>query len=309
MKKIKNIRNLIQILLLITVIIAASNHLLISNGVNIPWISESIFHYICPVCGVTSIYQFFASSTMLVTKLKSTLGIVIGLAIISTIIFGPIICGFICPFGAIQDLTAKLGKKLFKYKYNTFINSKVDKKLKYLRYIMLVLTVILTASSGVMILEKINPYHAFLGMFKGSISLVGFIILILILLVSLFIQRPWCRYICPYGAFLGLFNKFKVFRIVRNDNSCINCKKCNKNCPMGIDITSKEEVRDLSCISCLECVKENVCPKDETISYTSDDIEIENYKEQYNLDVTEGSCMEVIVENKEKNEIIESEEK
>ncbi len=309
MKKIKNIRNLIQILLLITVIIASSNHLLISNGINIPWISESIFHYICPVCGVTSIYQFFASSTMLVTKLKSTLGIVIGLAIISTIIFGPIICGFICPFGAIQDLTSKLGKKLFKYKYNTFINSKVDQKLKYLRYIMLVLTVILTASSGVMILEKINPYHAFLGLFKGSISLVGFIILTLILLVSLFIQRPWCRYICPYGAFLGLFNKFKVFRMVRNDNSCINCKKCNKNCPMGIDITSKEEVRDLSCISCLECVKESVCPKDETISYTSDDIEIENYKEQYNLDVTEGSCMEVIVENKEKNEIIESEEK
>ena len=300
MKKIKNIRNLIQILLLITVIIASSNHLLISNGINIPWISESIFHYICPVCGVTSIYQFFASSTMLVTKLKSTLGIVIGLAIISTIIFGPIICGFICPFGAIQDLTSKLGKKLFKYKYNTFINSKVDQKLKYLRYIMLVLTVILTASSGVMILEKINPYHAFLGLFKGSISLVGFIILTLILLVSLFIQRPWCRYICPYGAFLGLFNKFKVFRMVRNDNSCINCKKCNKNCPMGIDITSKEEVRDLSCISCLECVKESVCPKDETISYTSDDIEIANYKEHYHLDVIEGSCMEVIIENKEK---------
>lgn len=274
MKKIKNIRFTIQMLLLVTVIIASLNHYLSTIGNDIPWISESIFHYICPVCGVTSIYQFFASSTLWVIKLKSTLAIVIGLAIMTTIVFGPIICGFICPFGALQDLVAKLGKKTNKKKYNKFISKKLDKNLKYLRYITLVATVYLTATSSVVLLESINPYHAFLGIFKLNVSIVGLIILFIIIITSLFVQRPWCKYLCPYGAFLGLFNKIKVFRIVRKNSTCVSCKKCSHTCPMSIDVHEKDEIRDLSCISCLECVDDKVCPKSNTITYSSNDLEI-----------------------------------
>lgn len=275
MKKIKNIRFIVQITILITVIIASLNHYLSTLGTDIPWISESIFHYICPICGVTSIYQFFASSTLWVVKLKSTLGIVIGLAIIATIVFGPVICGFICPFGALQDLVARLGKKINKRKYNKFVSKKVDNILKYLRYITLGGAIYLTASSRVTLLESINPYHAFLGIFKQSVSMIGLIILSIILIASLFVQRPWCKYLCPYGAFLGLFNKIKVFRIVRKDSTCISCKKCSNVCPMSIDVHEKNAVRDLSCISCFECVGEKVCPKKNTISCSSDDLEIE----------------------------------
>lgn len=275
MKKIKNIRFIVQITILITVIIASLNHYLSTIGSEIPWISESIFHYICPICGVTSIYQFFASSTLWVVKLKSTLGIVIGLAIMATIVFGPVICGFICPFGALQDLVARLGKKINKRKYNKFVPKKLDNILKYLRYITLVGAIYLTASSKVTLLESINPYHAFLGIFKLSVSMIGVIILSVILITSLFVQRPWCKYLCPYGAFLGLFNKIKVFRIVRKDSTCISCKKCSNVCPMSIDVHEKNAVRDLSCISCFECVGEKVCPKKNTISCSSDDLEIE----------------------------------
>lgn len=275
MKKIKDIRFIVQITILITVIIASLNHYLSTIGSDIPWISESIFHYICPICGVTSIYQFFASSTLWVVKLKSTLGIVIGIAIMATIVFGPIICGFICPFGALQDLIAKLGKKINKKKYNKFIPKKLDNTLKYFRYITLAVTVYLTASSKIVLLESINPYHAFLGIFKQTISIVGFIILSIVLIASLFVQRPWCKYLCPYGAFLGLFNKIKVFRIVRKNSTCISCKKCSNVCPMSIDVHEKNEVRDLSCISCFECLSEKVCPKESTIMCSSEDLEIE----------------------------------
>lgn len=265
--KIKNIRKIIQITMLILVILAAINHQL------------TIFHYICPICGVTSIYQFFVSSSLWVIKLKSTLGIVIGLVVITTIILGPVLCGFICPFGTIQDLIAIIGKKIFKKDYNTFVPKKLDCSLKYLRYVMLLGAIILTASSGVMILEKINPYHAFLGMFTKNFSIVGFFIFCLIIVLSIFIYRPWCKYLCPYGALLGIFNKFKVFRVVREDNTCIECKRCSRECPVGIDIHSRKEVRSLSCISCLECVTDGVCPKTETISYTSKDIN-EDYFEK-----------------------------
>lgn len=274
--KIKYFRLTVQVIMLTIVTIAALNHYLSTIGKEIPWISESLFHYICPICGVTSIYQFFASSTLWVVKLKSSLGIIIGLAIMSTIVFGPIICGFICPFGAIQDLLSRIGKKIFKRKYNTFIPKKIDEKLKYLRYVVLLLTVILTATSSIILLEAINPYHAYLSLFNrkfSALGIIGFIILAIIIVLSLFVQRPWCRYLCPYGAFLGLFNKIKVFRVFRNKGTCINCKKCTRECPMGIDVHENDAVRKLSCISCMECVGDKVCPKDNTISFTSKEID------------------------------------
>ena len=98
-------------------------------------------------------------------------------------------------------------------------------------------------------------------------------ILAIIIVLSLFVQRPWCRYLCPYGAFLGLFNKIKVFRVFRNKGTCINCKKCTRECPMGIDVHENDAVRKLSCISCMECVGDKVCPKDNTISFTSKEID------------------------------------
>lgn len=286
MKNIKNKRFIIQMIFLVSVIIASLNHTLSSIGLSIPFVSESLFHYICPICGVTSIYQFFVSSTLFVVKVKSSLGIIIGAVIMLSVLFGPVICGFICPFGAVQDLVARIGKKIFKNKYNKFVPQNVDKYLKYLRYFTLVATVVLTASSGILLLEKLNPYHAFLGIFKGSVSFVGMLILIIVVVTSLFIQRPWCKYLCPYGAFLGLFNKIKVFRIVRNKSTCISCTRCSKVCPMSIDVDKKEEVRDLSCISCMECVSHKVCPKDNTLSCNSKDLdEINEYLNDENREV------------------------
>lgn len=272
--KKSQIRTGIQILMLITVIIAASSHYLSSIGINVSWISESTFHYICPICGVTSIYQFLTSSTLFVLKLKSTLGIVIGAVIIASVLLGPVICSFICPFGAIQDFTAKIGKKIFKRKYNNFIPKKVHNKLKYFRYVMLIAAFMLTGvSGGVMFLEKVNPYHGFLSLFKGTVSFIGLSVLIFVIVLSLFEQRPWCRYLCPYGAFLGLFNKIKVFRIVRKNSTCIGCARCSRQCPMKIDVYKEDEIREFGCISCMECAGDNVCPKERTILFTSDDLE------------------------------------
>lgn len=194
--------------MLLTVSIAALNHYLTSIDKGIRWISESTFHYICPICGVTSIYTFITSASLWTVKLKSTLGIVVGSVIILSVLLGPVICGFICPFGAIQDITARLGRKIFKNKYNTLVSENLNSKLKYLRYISLIITVILTGvSGGVVILEKINPYHAYLSIFNRKFSVIGFIVLGFVVGMSLIIHRPWCRYLCPYGALLGLSNK------------------------------------------------------------------------------------------------------
>lgn len=275
MKKINNrkLRLSVQLFFLVVVIIAATNHLLKEQGINFQWVSESVFHYICPICGVTSIYQLFFTSSLWIVRFSSILAIVIGIAIILSFIFGPVICGYICPFGTIQDLLSRIGKKLLGKKFNRYISKKVDNKLKYLRYVILIITILLTSMSSIIILELINPYHGFLSIIKGEISIIAISIFIIIVIASIFIHRPWCKYLCPYGALLGLSNKIKVFRVVRKKKTCISCKKCTNVCPMNIDVHEKEEVRDLRCISCFECTNKLVCPKEKTIMCSHKEIE------------------------------------
>ncbi len=70
---------------------------------------------------------------------------------------------------------------------------------------------------------------------------------------------------CPYGATLGIFNLFRIFKIKRNKNTCVGCKKCDKVCPMNIEVSFKEKILNHQCISCLKCTSENVCPVDNTV--------------------------------------------
>ena len=85
------------------------------------------------------------------------------------------------------------------------------------------------------------------------------------LLGSLFIERPWCKYFCPYGALLGVFNKFRIFKIKRSPSTCISCNKCTKACPMNIDVAKQGTITDLQCISCFECTSQRVCPVPDTV--------------------------------------------
>jgi len=87
--------------------------------------------------------------------------------------------------------------------------------------------------------------------------------------LSLFVERPWCKYACPYGAVLGLTNLFRVFGIRRNEATCKADGACSIMCPMNIPVDSKTVVRDHQCISCLECTSEAVCPVAKTVQFST----------------------------------------
>jgi polyferredoxin len=163
-----------------------------------------------------------------------------------------------------------LGRKIFKKKYNNFIPYKFDKYLRFLRYGVLVWVLIMTAYSGKIIFADYDPYYALFQFWTGEVAITAYIALFIVLLLSLFVERPFCKYACPYGAALGLLNFIRIVPLRRNKSTCISCSACNKTCSMNIPVSSKEKLMDHQCISCFECTSsDGVCPVPATMEFTT----------------------------------------
>jgi polyferredoxin len=186
-----------------------------------------------------------------------------------SVFFGPVFCGWVCPLGTVQEWVGKLGKKLFRRRYNHFVPARLDHYLRYLRYGVLLWVLYVTATSGVLIFEAYDPYYALFNFWTTEVAWTALLILGLTLLGSIFVERPWCKYACPYGAVLGITNLFRVFSIKRSTTTCKADGACSIMCPMNIEVDTKTTVRDHQCISCMECTSEAVCPVAKTVLLTS----------------------------------------
>lgn len=262
------IRPIIQAFFLVLIALIAINHTLAEGGGGIPLFSSASLHAICPFGGVVTLHQFITTGTF-VKKIHESSVILFGLSYILAILFGPVLCGWVCPLGTIQEWFSKIGKKFFKKKFNRFIPYKYDKYLRFLRYGVLGWVVYMTAISGNLVFSEIDPYYALFNFWSGEVAVGGLIVLGITLVTSLFIERPWCKYACPLGAILGVTNLFRVFKIRRMSSKCTLCKACDTACPMNIAVSEKEVIRDHQCISCMNCTSEMDCPIDETVEFST----------------------------------------
>jgi polyferredoxin len=92
---------------------------------------------------------------------------------------------------------------------------------------------------------------------------VAAIVVLALVVASIFVQNFWCRYLCPYGALLGLAAAASPLRITRRESSCIDCAKCAKVCPSALKVDKLVQIRSAECTGCLECVA--ACPASETL--------------------------------------------
>ncbi len=258
------LRSAVQVFFFVLIALTAINETLASYGINIPLIQNASLHALCPFGGVVSLYQFISNGT-LVKKVHESSMVLFGIALVLLVLAGPVICGWICPLGSLQEWIGKLGKKIFKKRYNTFVPAKLDKVLRYLRYVVFIWVTYMTIVSGKLIFQDYDPYFALFNFWTSEVSLAGILILAATLILSLFVERPFCKYACPFGAFQGLFNLIRIFPIKRNTATCINCKACDRACPMNIEVSTAQSVRDHQCISCLECTSEAACPVKDTV--------------------------------------------
>jgi polyferredoxin len=264
----RRIRLAVQIFIFVLIAAIAVNHSLEEAGKNITFFSSASLHAVCPFGGVVSIYQVLAGSGI-VHKVHESSFILMIIVFLLAIAFGPVFCGWICPYGSFQEWLGKIGKKLFGKKFNKFIPYKFDKWLRYLRYLMFGWVLYMTIKSGELFFLGMDPYFALYNFWTGEVAIAGYIILGATLLLSLFIERPFCKYACPYGAVLGVFNTFRFFKIRRNQNTCTDCKACDNTCPMNIEVSTKNTVLNHQCISCLKCTSEQACPIPATLELST----------------------------------------
>ncbi|MFZ2636370.1 MAG: 4Fe-4S binding protein [Rectinemataceae bacterium] len=263
-KGVRPIRRAVQIAFFVLVAVGTTISVLKEKGIDIPFPGEASLHAICPFGGVVSFWQLISAGT-LVKKVHESSVVLAGLGVLLAILFGPVICGWVCPFGSFQEWLAGIGRKIFGKRYNNFVPRRVDRILRYLRYLVLIWVSYMTVMTGKLIFQDYDPYFTLFNFWTGEVAVTGFIALGLVVVLSLFVERPFCKYACPYGAFQGIFNLFRIFGIKRNAATCISCKKCAKACPMNIEVDSAKVVRDHQCISCLECTSEAACPVPATV--------------------------------------------
>ena len=262
------IRRVVQIFFFAFIALIAVNHNLEESGGGIPLLSNASLHALCPFGGVVTIYQYATVGTF-VQKIHESAFVLMVIGFVLAILFGPVFCGWVCPLGTVQEWVAKWGKKLFKRRYNHFVPPQTDNILRYARYIVLAWVLYVTAVSGKLIFADYDPYFALFNFWSEEVTWQALTILGLTLGLSLFVERPWCKYACPYGAVLGISNLFRVFQIRRAESTCKADGACSILCPMNIPVDSVKTVRDHQCISCLECTSEAVCPVAKTVIFST----------------------------------------
>ncbi|MCF7945210.1 MAG: 4Fe-4S binding protein [Spirochaetia bacterium] len=265
--KISRLRLGVQIFFFLIVTLVILAHTLEETGRTIPLFSGASLHAVCPFGGVVTLYNLISDGTYIQKIHPSSILLMIFVAA-TAVLIGPFFCGWMCPFGSFQEWIGRIGKRIFKKRYNHFVPKQLDKLLRYLRYAVLIWVLVMTAVTAKLVFEAYDPYYALFNFWTGEVAITGFIALGLVVLLTLFVERPFCKYACPYGAVLGIFNFFRIFALRRNEQTCINCKICDKVCPMNIEVSSKSTIRDHQCISCYACTSEASCPVDDTVSFT-----------------------------------------
>ena len=168
-------------------------------------------------------------------------------------------CSWICPVAVISESAWKLGFRITRRNFR--LPTRLDIGLRSLKYLLMVIFIyfIAIAMSPDVLAKFINSdYHMIADVrlmdFFLHISPLAFSIILVLILLSIVLRNPFCRYLCPYGALLGLIATLSPLRVSRNLERCVSCGVCSQVCPTYIDVMHKKSVVSPECIGCWRCI-------------------------------------------------------
>ncbi|HPD56584.1 MAG TPA: 4Fe-4S binding protein [Smithellaceae bacterium] len=208
--------------------------------------------------------------------------------LVISLLFGRVYCSFLCPLGAMQDFSIALSRRLRKRKNHSF-----QKPLPWLRYSILALTVALTLSGSLVLLNLLDPYSltgriinhvmepSFVWIYNLAIEIPKFFHIYLfqketayipplalvvsllfffsIMLLSARHGRLYCNTVCPVGSLLGLISRLFLFKFTLDENHCAECLRCETVCKAGCINPNDKTIDTTRCVACFNCVA--ACPQ------------------------------------------------
>jgi polyferredoxin len=219
-----------------------------------------------PIAGLMNL-RYFVLSHRVPTLHPAAMFLLITFLAIS-LLFRKAFCGWLCPVGTISEYLWRAGHKLFRRNFH--LPRWLDLGLRSLKYLLLGFFVWAVTSMAVDELADFmhSPYGVIADVkmlnFFRHMGESGAIVLGMLVVASVLIQNFWCRYLCPYGALLGIVSLASPARIRRNSESCVDCAKCARACPSALPVDKLVTIKSAECTGCLECVA--VCPAKDTLS-------------------------------------------
>jgi polyferredoxin len=182
--------------------------------------------------------------------------------LLTSFLFRKAFCSWLCPVGTLSEYLWKLGRETFRRVF--FLPKWLDIPLRGVKYVLLGFFVYAVFGMPADALQGFlaSPYGLIADVkmlnFFRYLSVTGAVVIGVLMLGSVFVPNFWCRYLCPYGALMGLASMASPLRIRRTPDACIDCAKCAKACPASLPVDTLVQIRSAECLGCMECVA--VCP-------------------------------------------------
>jgi polyferredoxin len=220
-----------------------------------------------PIAGLMNL-KYFAMTGKVPTVHPAAM-FLFGAFLLISVLLKKAFCSWLCPVGTFSEMLAAAGRRIFGR--NLHLPRWADVSLRSLKYILLGLFVaVIGAMSAEALLGFMNTPYGLLADVKmlnffREISMTAAIVIGLLVLLSMLVQNFWCRYLCPYGALLGLASLLSSVKIRRDAEACIDCGKCAKVCPASLKVDQLVLIRSVECSACMQCL--TACPAEGALQF------------------------------------------
>jgi polyferredoxin len=210
----------------------------------------------CPFGGVEAFYQYVREGNLICSLGVSNFFILAAVLLI-TLLVRRAFCGYACPIGTLSEWlqrgATRIGLAPRRIPYG------LDRGLALLKYAVLAVILYFTWRSGELVFRGYDPCYALLGRHGSDITSWAYVVSGIVVIASVFIVLPFCRWLCPLAAVLTPLARFGLARIKRDERACVDCGVCARACPMGIQVDRVQQVTAARCFGCFECTE--ACPE------------------------------------------------
>ena len=190
------------------------------------------------------------------------------MALVTAVLLKRGFCSWVCPFGLLTEYLNRLHNLIFRKNIKVYVW--LDYPLRSLKYLLLAFflwAIVLNMNAAALDYFIYSPYNMVADIkmlyFFTDITPFALWVLVALVVLSVLIRNFWCRYLCPYGALLGVLSFLSILKVHRNGETCTNCRKCTRTCPVDIKVHKSTSVISDECHACLKCVA--VCPEKDTL--------------------------------------------